>query len=81
MNEHKDIEVDGKTITPVAIRMYQELVHVELYNDELTSVFPSKPNTPRYALRQNDVALGYFKVLSAKRLANNTTTRLTLHRQ
>ena len=81
MKGSEALEVDGKVVHPVSINMYQELVHLELLNIDLESVFPFKKDTPRYALRKDDMALGYYKVLSARKLADNYTTRLTLHRQ
>lgn len=81
MESCEKFEVDGATINPVSVRLYQELMEIELQNDDLNEVFPYKPDTPRYSISKNDVPLGYFKVLSSKRLANNSTTKLRLHRQ
>lgn len=77
----ENLSVDWNPINPVSIRSYQELIKMELFNSDIGSVFPEKTSTPRYALAQGDMPLGYFKVLSVKAMANGQTSILTLHRQ
>jgi len=76
-----NIRIDGRLISPVSSRSYQELIELELNNSEINGAFPFKPETPRYSISVNDIYWGYYKVLSKKELANIQTSILSLHKQ
>ena len=76
-----NLTIDERSVDPISINSYQELIQLELANEVLTTVFPYKENTPRYAISTNNCFVGHYKVLSMKPLANQTTSLLTLHKQ
>jgi len=77
----ENIRIDGQLIFPISARTYQELMTLELNHADIDTAFPYKPDAPRYSISINDVYWGYYKVLSKKVLANQTSCILSLHKQ
>lgn len=81
MIQIQHLKIDDKLVHPVSVRTYEELLIIELLVEHVDQVFPYKPETPRYKVSADEVPMGYYKVLSARPQANNTTSILSLHRQ
>ncbi|KUM51866.1 hypothetical protein [Rheinheimera sp. EpRS3] len=75
------IHIDGVAVTPAALRIYEELIDIELLHVEENTVFPKKANTLSYAFAKDGIAMGYYKILSAKASEVEGLTLFTLHKQ
>lgn len=60
------IQIDGLAVTPVSLRIYEELIDIELPHAEVNTVFPKKANTLSYAFAKDGIAMGYYKILAAE---------------
>ncbi|MEH8018402.1 hypothetical protein MN202_14265 [Rheinheimera muenzenbergensis] len=75
------IHIDGLAVTPVSLRIYEELIDIELPHAEVSTVFPKKAHTLSYAFAKDGIAMGYYKILSTESSANQDLTVFTLHKQ
>ncbi|PKM17829.1 MAG: hypothetical protein CVV11_17125 [Gammaproteobacteria bacterium HGW-Gammaproteobacteria-15] len=75
------IHIDGLAVTPASLRIYEELIDIELRHADESTVFPRKANTLSYAFAKDGIAMGYYKILSAKVSENHGMTLFTLHKQ
>ncbi len=73
--------IDAKSVTPHYLRIYEELIDIELPLNATETVFPKKPNTLSYAFEKDGLSLGYYKILSAKASATQGFMVFTLHKQ
>lgn len=73
--------IDATSITPHKLRIYEELIDIELPLSSVDSVFPTKPDTLSYAFAQDGISLGYYKILSVKAAETQGFVALILHKQ
>lgn len=73
--------IDAKSVTPHYLRIYEELIDIELPLSATETVFPKKPNTLSYAFEKDGLSLGYYKILSTKVSATQGFMVFTLHKQ
>ncbi len=73
--------IDAKSVTPHNLRIYEELIDIELPQSSTETVFPQKSNTLSYAFEKDGVSLGYYKILSVKLSATDDFAVFTLHKQ
>lgn len=73
--------IDAKSVTPHYLRIYDELIDIELPLSATETVFPKKPNTLSYAFEKDGLSLGYYKILSTKVSATQGFMVFTLHKQ
>ncbi len=73
--------IDAKSVNPHYLRIYEELIDIELPLTATDQVFPTKPHTLSYAFEQDGISLGYYKILSAKVSATQGLMIFTLHKQ
>lgn len=73
--------IDATSVTPHKLRIYEELIDIELPLSSINSVFPTKPNTLSYAFEQDGVSLGYYKILSVKAAETQGVVAFILHKQ
>lgn len=73
--------IDAKSVTPHSLRIYEELIDIELSQASIDTVFPKKPNTLSYAFEKDGIPLGYYKILSATISATQGVVMFTLHKQ
>jgi hypothetical protein len=76
-----NILIDTKSVTPHKLRIYEELMDIELPLSSVDSVFPKKKNTLSYAFEHAGVSLGYYKILSVKAAETQGFVTLILHKQ
>lgn len=69
--------IDAKSVTPHYLRIYEELIDIELPLSATETVFTKKSNTLSYAFEKDVLSLGYYKILSATR----GVVVFTLHKQ
>ena len=72
--------IDAKSVTPHYLRIYEELIDIELPLSATETVFPKKPNTLSYAFAQDGISLGYYKILSVKAAETQGFVALILHK-
>ncbi|NRQ41658.1 hypothetical protein HRH59_03620 [Rheinheimera sp. YQF-2] len=75
------IYIDNVAVTPASLRIYEELIDIALPHAEESTVFPKKANTLSYAFAKDGIAMGYYKILSAKPSGVSGLTLFTLHKQ
>lgn len=73
--------IDATSVTPHFLRIYEELIDIELPLSSTETVFPKKPNTLSYAFEIDGLSLGYYKILSSKASATKGFVVFTLHKQ
>ncbi|MBU0911742.1 MAG: hypothetical protein KKF22_04325 [Gammaproteobacteria bacterium] len=73
--------IDAKSVKPHSLRIYEELIDIELPLSSTDTVFPKKPDTLSYAFEKDGLSLGYYKILSAKAAATQGFIVFTLHKQ
>ena len=73
--------IDAKSVTPHYLRIYEELIDIELPLSATETVFTKKSNTLSYAFEKDVLSLGYYKILSAKVSATQGVVVFTLHKQ
>jgi len=73
--------IDAKSVTPHSLRIYEELIDIELPLSATETVFPKKTNTLSYAFEMDGISLGYYKILSTKMSAIQGLMIFTLHKQ
>jgi hypothetical protein len=73
--------IDAKSVTPHYLRIYEELIDIELPLSATETVFPKKPNTLSYAFEKDGLSLGYYKILSTKVSATQGFMVFTLYKQ
>jgi hypothetical protein len=73
--------IDAKSVTPHSLRIYEELIDIELPQAATDTVFPKKTNTLSYAFEKDGIPLGYYKILSAKTSATEGFILFKLHKQ
>ncbi|MCC2607572.1 hypothetical protein [Planctobacterium marinum] len=79
-NDKLQLEIEGQNVAVLSCRAYEELLKLELPNDAISSVFHVK-DSPRYQINMGNSVAGYYKILSARPLANQSSTLLSLHKQ
>jgi len=75
------IYIDGLAVTPASLRIYEELIDIELLHANESTVFPRKANTLSYAFAKDGIAMGYYKILSVKASEVEGLALFTLHKQ
>lgn len=75
------LSIDGEIVSVKSARFYQELLQIDLTSTEIHTAFPTKLHTSGYAIAIGDQHQGYYKIITAKQLSDETTINLTLHRQ
>ena len=55
-----ELEVDGLVAPTLSVRLYQELLEVEMLDSDISQDFPYKPNTTRYRIALKNINLGLF---------------------
>lgn len=73
--------IDALAVTPQSLRIYEELLDIELSDAAISRVFPKKPDTLSYAFAKDGISMGYYKILSEKPSALQGFTVFTLHKQ
>lgn len=75
------IYIDNVAVTPASLRIYEELIDIALPHADESTVFPQKAHTLSYAFAKDGIAMGYYKILSAKPSEKAGLTLFTLHKQ
>lgn len=73
--------IDAKIVKPHSLRIYEELIDIELPQAAAETIFPKKPDTLSYAFEQDGMSLGYYKILSAKASVTPGFVIFILHKQ